>query len=86
MRQARKNIPAPHHFGRIAQQIARQRIDVVEMRQRQLAETPRLFGIIVDNLDRHHRWPGARGILRPAGRKPLAGQGCDALVLSATQP
>ena len=37
---------------RVAQQIARQRIDGVEMRQRQLTKPPRLFGIVVDYLDR----------------------------------
>ena len=33
--------------GGVAQQIARQRIDVVEMRQRGVAKTPRLLGIVV---------------------------------------
>jgi hypothetical protein len=47
--------------GGVAKQVARQRIDVVEMRQRGVAKTPGLFGIVVRGLDRHRPWLGFCG-------------------------
>jgi hypothetical protein len=50
-------------IGAVAEQISRQRIDVVEMRQHGIAKTPRLVMIIAAAVAPHDFTPGYRGRL-----------------------
>ena len=48
-------------IGAVAEQISRQRVDVVEMGQRGVAKTPRLVRMIAAAITRHHVAPGFPG-------------------------
>ena len=72
--------------GRVAEQVARQRVHVVQIGQRRFAKASRPVGIVVGGIGWHRRSLGCRRSRCPAGGRPAAGQYCDALVSTATQP
>ena len=57
--------------GRVAQQIARQRVDVVEMRQGRVAKTPRLLRVVVRSVDRIALRSAVDEMLAPAADPPI---------------